>query len=281
MNLHYFLANNQYQSVVSWCKEVRLSLIDRDFTGKFNAFNVIDINLLNAYTQVKKFEEGRNIAIDLLRTIPKKKQNYAKVQESLILLCLRTGEFQAAYNYFHKYDLQNIGNQLSLYFSETVDIFKAYIHLFIHLNLVKKFADDPLFTTFRLNRFLNSFSFADKEKSSRNIQIVVIKFVYQVLNSEQIDPINSAFAVEKYADRHLKRPDRKRSFIFLKGLIYLVNFGFTPINIKKVRTKYIDQLTTLPILGAHHHSNLEIVDYQIIFEEVCQFMLNKIPANLS
>ncbi len=270
LELHQYLAVSDYLKVVAVCNSILTEFSSKEYTGKENTLNMVKINLLNAYTQLGRFEKGKEIAEKLLYAIPKEKLNYTKVIESLILLCLRTGNYQLAYNYYHEYDIENIKNNLPEYFSETLDIFKAYIYLAIDLKMIAKKKADLVFTNFRLQRFVNNFQHAQKEKSSRNIHLVLIKLIRGIINNNILDPIDNVYAVEKYARRHLNETTRKRSFLFISALSYIVKQGRSENSIMFAQQKYIKRISELPIQGAHHHSNLEIVRYDILFDTIAK-----------
>jgi hypothetical protein len=201
--------------------------------------------------------------------------NYAKTQELLILLCLRTGNFQKAYLYFWKYDLNEFGKNIDSYFVETMLIFKAYLGILILTNSIQINENSPMMQ-FRVGRFINSFEHAQKEKTFRNVQIVLIKLIFAVLSYEGDKLFNEIDACKKYTSRHLLKNSLDRSRWMIKAIIYSAERGMTSASIEFVKKNYLNKIGESPILETRQHSHIEIVRYDVLWSLIVKHLRDHI-----
>jgi hypothetical protein len=224
--INKFIAQHKFVSVIEESNNA-LEMIKEKSKDKWHRYSIVfKIYKLQSYVQLENFKEGVGLAEDLLSQLNKDTINYAKTQELIVLLCLRTSNFQEAYMYFNKYNIVDFGGNMDSYFAETILIFKAYIGVLIITGDIKTDESKPL-VKLKIGKFINSFEHAQKEKTFRNVQIVLIKLVFAAITYNGDKLYNEIDACKKYVNRHMNKENLDRSRWIIKAIIYSVERGMT------------------------------------------------------
>lgn len=270
VKVNYMIVRNNYISVIDECNDA-LKMINERKEEEYGRYSpVFKIYKLQSYVQLEEVQKGLLLAEEMLLQFDVNSINYAKAQELLILLCLRTGRFQEAYVYFNKYNLDEFGKNISSFFVETVLIFKAYLGILVITGDIETDEDKPLLKL-RIGRFINSFEYAQKEKSFRNVQIVLIRLVFAVISYGGDKLYNEIDACKKYISRHLNKENLDRSRWMIKAIVYSAERGMTASSISFSEKNYIQKIDELPILETRQHSHIEIVRYDLLWSTLLRY----------
>ncbi|MFT5999364.1 MAG: hypothetical protein ACI81P_001822 [Neolewinella sp.] len=262
--INKFIAQHKFVSVIEESNNA-LEMIKEKSKDKWHRYSIVfKIYKLQSYVQLENFKEGVGLAEDLLSQLNKDTINYAKTQELIVLLCLRTSNFQEAYMYFNKYNIVDFGGNMDSYFAETILIFKAYIGVLIITGDIKTDESKPL-VKLKIGKFINSFEHAQKEKTFRNVQIVLIKLVFAAITYNGDKLYNEIDACKKYVNRHMNKENLDRSRWIIKAIIYSVERGMTTSSVEFVTRNYVNKLGEFPILETRQHSHIEVVRYDVLW----------------
>lgn len=284
VRLHYYryvvlinglIAKNKYKEVIEEANYA-LQMIKENSKAKRGRYSsVFNIYKLQSYVQLENVQKGIVLAEEMLSNFSEKSINYAKTQELLMLLCLRAGAFQEAYMYFNKYKLEEFGKDIDPYFVETVLIFKAYLGILTITGDVDTGESKPV-VILKIGRFINSFKHAQKEKTFRNVQIVLVRLVYAAISYEGDKLYNEIDACKKYSSRHLNNEHLDRSRWIIKAIIYSAERGMTAASIDYVNENYLKKISELPILETRQHSHIEVVRYDILWSVLLRYLSKKL-----
>ncbi|PPK86476.1 hypothetical protein CLV84_3405 [Neolewinella xylanilytica] len=262
LNIH--LAVHDYEAVIEVANK-GLRYLDGKATAQPIMYQVFEANLTVAYTQLNDYERGTDFARRLLEKTDPSAFNYLKVYELLLLLALRAGKFQEAYDSFLTIRPDTLTKNLLSYYNETFRIIEAYLYLLVRMGQIRTHPDDRTFQRFRINRFLNSFQFASGEKNSRNVHLLIIEIINHVLHRRHSKTVYSIEAINKYASRHLKGKSFERIRYFLKALAQLATQQFHRAAVERHTTRYIRMMRRKRIEDTNLDYYLEIVPYEMLW----------------
>ncbi|WP_020568810.1 hypothetical protein [Neolewinella persica] len=278
LEINFYLAENNFVEVLRVSNDAIDFLVKREeLVLKDKYLVVFKINRISSFLQLCEFRKGEIAALELLNSIPEDSRNYYKVQELLMFLCLRTGNFQKGYDYFKEYKFGEISENIDNYFSETILIFEAYIFLGVTLKQIRLKDGDVHFIKFRVGKFLNNFEFVTKEKGFRNIQVVILRLLFNLLKREKGDfDFKNEFA-DKYIRRHLTLKSFNRSRLFISGILYLGNQGINIQSASIAYKRYIRNLDKFPFQEVHQDSYNEVVQYERLWSLILDYYNIHIP----
>jgi hypothetical protein len=127
----------------------------------------------------------------------------------------------------------------------------------------------------KIGRFINSFDYAQKEKTLRNVQIVLIKLIYAVISYNGDKLFNEIDACKKYASRHLNKAGLDRSRWIIKAIIYSGEREMDATSVAFAEKTYLNKIGELPIREAHQHSHIEVVKYDALWRLIIDHLKNR------
>ncbi|WP_116105544.1 hypothetical protein [Lewinella sp. IMCC34191] len=265
INIH--LAGKNYEAVIETANKA-IAYLEGKPTAQPTMFQVFEANLTVAYTQLNDYKRGTAFANRLLEKTSPSDFNYLKVYELLLLLALRAGKFQEAYDTFLTIRPETLTRNMLSYYFETFRIMEAYLYLLVQMDRIRTHPDDKTFERFRVSRFLNSFEYANGEKNSRNVHLMIIEIVDHVLNRRHNKSVYSIEAVNKYASRHLKGKSHERVRYFLKALAQLATQQFHRAAVERHTTRYITLMQKRPLSESRLDFYLELVPYEMLWSMI-------------
>jgi tetratricopeptide (TPR) repeat protein len=269
LELNIYLAVKDYSGVIEVANQAISYLNGRPGTLP-KMVQVFEANLSVAYTQQNDYENGRAFALRLLERTGPEEHNYIKVYELLLLLSLRAGKFQEAYATFRSIHPATLRRDILSYYRETFRIIEAYLYLLIQLCKIQIDADDTHFQNFRISRFLNSFLHATSEKSHRNVHLLIIEIIDNVINERHGRTSYSIEAINKYAQRHLKGSGHERIRYFLKALSQLSVQQYHRTAVERHTSRYIQRMKQHRLEETKLDYYMELVPFETLWELILE-----------
>ncbi len=264
LELNSYLVVNDYESVIAVANN-SIKYLEGKETALPTMFQVFEANLTVAYTQLNDYERGTLFANNLLAKIDPSAFNYLKVYELLLILSLRAGKFQEAYETYRTIRPDILTKNMLSYYHETFRIIEAYLYLLVVMEQIQTSPEDRTFKRFRISRFLNSFQYATAEKSSRNVHLMIIEIIDHVLHRRHNKTAYSIEAVTKYASRHLRGKSFERVRYFLKALAQLSTQQFHRTAVERHTTRYIKLMQKRKIEETSLDYYLELIPYETLW----------------
>lgn len=165
---------------------------------------------------------------------------------------------------YKKFTLQN----------EYWKVIEAYIQFMIRLGVIDPSLDESglELKPFRLNKFLNEVPKYSKDKRGLNVSILVVQFLFLLLDKKYDAIIDRADALKQYTYRYLKNDETFRSNLFLKLLIKVIEQDFHPVAVERHTQKLFARLHETKRNTDFQSNQLEIIPYEKMWEFVQQLL---------
>ena len=265
LEINIYLVDNDYSEVIRIATEA-LAYLDARPQALPTMYQVFEANLSIAYTQLNDYTRGMAFAQRMLSKTTPGEHNYFKVYELMLILALRDRKFQTAYDIYYSFLQEDFAANLMSYYRETFRIIEAYLYLLVRLGQITPVAGDNTFGRFRIKRFLNSFEHVTSEKSHRNVHLLIIQLVDQLIDGQHQKSALSIEAITKYAQRHLRGKGYERVRFFLKALAQLAEQGFHRAAVERHTEKYVRALSRHQIEEDQLDYYMELIPYNALWK---------------
>ncbi len=265
IELNRYLAARDYRGVIR-VAEAAIDYLQGRETAQPTMFQVFEVNLSVAYAQLNDFDNGMSFARSLLKRTDPGEHNYLKVYEMMLLLCLRSAKFQEAYDIYRTMKFDQATAKQAGHLAETVRIFEAYLYLLYKLKQINPRDGDNTFDRFRMQRFLNSFQRVNTEKSHRNVHLLILQIIDQVIRHRHTESDYSIEAITKYAQRHLRGAGHERIRYFLKALAQLSVQRFHRTAVERHTSRYLRKMQEYPLNESAQVYYMELIPYDILWK---------------
>lgn len=262
VNAH--LAVRDYEQLIATATQA-IDYLDGCPTTLPSMYQVFEANLSVAYAQRNDYTNGIAFAHRMLSKTSPNEYNYLKVNELILILNLRSGKFQEAYEAFIKIDQRRLRKNLLAYYRETFDIIEAYLYLLISMQQIVEPEGESRFSRFRINKFLNSFDYSNAEKGHRNVHLLIIKIIDHLLHRRHRQTMDSIEAITKYTQRHLRSAELKRAKYFVKALAQLSVQAFHREAVERNTGRIIKRLDEYPLRESKQDYEMELVPYDVLW----------------
>jgi hypothetical protein len=131
---------------------------------------------------------------------------------------------------------------------------------------------------FRINRFLNEVPHYSRDKSGRNIAILIIHVLFLFIQKKDDELDRRLDALGQYSFRYLRNDETLRSNAFIKMLQKLPDAHYHPIGIQRRVSKFYKRLTETPMNISEDSAETEVIPYEHLWEivlELLQMRLDK------
>ena len=241
---------NDVSEVIKLSKEIIDLLESKEFENVSHFYK----NLAIAQMVNKDFE-GASTSIQLaIGSVTKGSYPSILFTYYQFVLEIHRENYEYAYRLFH---IANEKKQTNRAMLEQWKIVKGYLNF---LSRCDKMDNTPIF---RLGKFLNDVPVFSQDKEGNNINILILKIILNlgVKNGVIIDNHES---ISKYVKNHL-RP-HKRSQLFMKMLLQLVNCDFNSTKLKARTNKLFAELKNTSI--TMRDFGIEIIPYESLWPMV-------------
>lgn len=217
---------------------------------------------LVACLQLRDYKSGAAVAEESQALQEAGSYNWYKNQEYHFLLAMHTGNYQDAYRVFSEAAGHNRFAFLPDQSAEMWQVYQAYLCFLMGLGRIEVAKGDVHFTTFRLNRFLNSIPLYAKDKRGMNIAILVVQVLLNIQKGKYDAAVDSIEAIEKYCSRYLFQADTLRSYYFIKQLLEIPKAGFHKVSTERYSAEAFERLQQIPLEFSSQVHKVEILPYE-------------------
>lgn len=153
-------------------------------------------------------------------------------------------------------------------------VIEAYIQFQIRMNKI-----DPSLETsgrklrpFSLARFLNDVPKFSKDKRGLNISILIIQFLFLLLDRKYSKLIDRLDAIKQYSYRYLKNDESYRSNLFIKMLLKVAEADFHPIAAERyTKDMHAKLIASNPSVN-FQSTEIEVIPYEKLWEIVMELL---------
>lgn len=242
----------------------------------FSVGNVIDQfvgNLILATISLGKYELALTYSDKIIQRIRINSVNWYIQRNYRFIIFTGLEDYQSLYSLtlevvnsknYKKFTLQN----------EYWKVIEAYIQFMIRLGVIDPSLDESglELKPFRLNKFLNEVPKYSKDKRGLNVSILVVQFLFLLLDKKYDAIIDRADALKQYTYRYLKNDETFRSNLFLKLLIKVIEQDFHPVAVERHTQKLFARLHDTKRNTDFQSNQLEIIPYEKMWEFVQQLL---------
>jgi hypothetical protein len=270
IHLFCYTSLNDYVGAIPLCEEMIAFFHEKPF-DVVPATQIALHHQLVGYLQLKDYGTATVVANKSLFLLEEGSFNWFKNLEYQLLLALRLVRYQDAYEVYNKALGHRQYSSLPESIKEMWGIYQAYLHLLVDINKISLTKEDKKFTTFRINKFLNSTPIYSKDKRGMNISILIIHILFYIRKKEFDKAIDRIEAIEKYCTRYLSKSETLKSFHFIKLLQTLPRASF---NFKLVQTYAEERLKALKEADSKVSSfhKIEVIPYENLWDMITSFL---------
>lgn len=234
-------------------------------------------NLVSSCLYSRQFERGKPYVQALEEMIAENSFNWFKVQELYFLMAMHTGNFQVTLQILVKVQANPYLSAQPAHIVELWKVFEAYVYFLVLAGKIKETTAEENQLNFKISRFLNEVPLLSKDKRGMNVTVLVIQYLYYVIQRRLMDCEARMESLNKYCTRYLNDETTLRSRYFIKMLLQIPTALF---NLQQIRTKTAkvnELLQQVPWHTANQHREIEIIPY----EQLWDIVLNSLQAPAS
>lgn len=261
-----YTAVNNHEKALDVCNEAIHFFKTRPYEPRV-PLQIFYYHRLICNIQLRQFAEGQVSADYCLKVLQEGTFNWFKYRELYLKLSLHTNKFSLASDYLYETITHPRFEFLPENAKEIWRVYEAYVH---YLELVGKANSNGNVQKFKLAKFINETPIFSKDKSGVNVAIIVIKFLLQLQERRYSQILNEVEAIEQYCYRHLRGDHIKRSYYFIKMLLYISASGFDPEKSAIKAERYLIKLKESTFAIMDHSHGMEVIPYEILWEIVLE-----------
>jgi tetratricopeptide (TPR) repeat protein len=201
------------------------------------------------------------------------------IRNHLFNVHLTIKEYNSSFRYLIEAINEKSFKKLYETFREPWLIKEAYMQLLIKMGKVTEAEDsENKLRPFRINRFLNEVPHYSRDKSGRNIAILIIHVLFLFIQKKDDELDRRLDALGQYSFRYLRNDETLRSNAFIKMLQKLPDAHYHPIGIQRRVSKFYKRLTETPMNISEDSAETEVIPYEHLWEivlELLQMRLDK------
>jgi len=223
---------------------------------------------LESNIQLRRFEDGREVAEKYEKLVKEGTYNWFKFKELLLNLHLYTGRYEASALVMKKVLGHARFEFLPENNKEIWRVYEAYICWLIQIG----YMHTPIKQKFKLARFINEMPIFSKDKSGVNVAIVIVKFIFLLTDRKFGQLLDEVESLEQYCYRYLRGEQTRRSYYFIKMLLQIPLSGFDLPTISKKSSQYREKLDTMPQQVANQTYEMEIIPYEQLWTIILEIL---------
>jgi len=256
---------NDYVATIPVCEEIIGFFEQKPYMAN-TPIQICLHHQLVAYMQLRDYDQGAKVARRSQELIEEGSFNWFKNLEYLFLLAMHTGNYQDAYQIFTEGIKHKRFNFLPEQIQEMWQLYQAYLHLLVSQGEVSPRKGDKNFTTFRINRFLNSMPLYSKDKRGMNIAVLIVQILFYIQQRKYDTAIDRVEAIEKYCSRYLFKADTMRSYYFIKMLLAIPQASFHQKAAIRYAATSAKKMENIPIELSYQFHKIEIIPYELLWD---------------
>jgi len=274
MNISGLFAAYNYEAAAESSRRALHFFADRGL-GKSQQSQVFRSTLITSYVQLGEFAAGSELLNTTIQMVRKNGMNFFKMIEHGMLLSLRSGHYQAAYDWYAMVDQKAMRSTLSAGYAEYFPLYRGYLYFLAGLGRISVPAADEQFSKFRIGKFMNETIRFSRDKRTMNVHLLIIQMLYYTIHEQYARALDRVEGIQRYCSRHLRRDDAYRSNCFLKLLLELPINGFHRAAVERKAEKWKKKLAEVPFDIVSQSHEMEIIPYETLWELVVESLKNK------
>ena len=219
---------------------------------------------LTALITLRKFDDARTVAKDILDYASEGNGAWYTAQENIIILHFYTAQYSKAFQVFEVAINNNSFKFLPPDRQEIFKVYRAYLQFFINIGLLS--IENKKHKAYRSAKFSNEIPIFSKDKTGINITIIIAQFLLLFTEEKYQEAIEKIDYIKQYTKSNLRNDATFRSNCFLKMLVKLIESNYhKSATQRKTKTLY-GKLKNHPAEIQRQTSHVEIVPYEVLWD---------------
>ena len=268
----YFIFIDEYDKAIKYCEEALEFFESKPYEDKSTKWAFRN-SLILAYIGKRKYSEAAKYTALNFKIIKRGTYNwYMQCNYEFILLSAQQ-DYQKLYDLV--LDVTSTKNYKKLIIQhEYWNVNEAYIQFLIRMEKVdpNKNNNGKRLRPFSLARFLNDVPKFSKDKRGLNISILIIQYLFLLLDRKYSKLIDRLDAIKQYSYRYLKNDESYRSNLFIKMLLKVADADFHPIAAERYTKEMHTKLLASNPSANFQSTEIEVIPYEKLWEIVMELL---------
>ncbi|SDM04944.1 hypothetical protein SAMN05421823_11010 [Catalinimonas alkaloidigena] len=267
----YYTATFQYE------KLLEIQQAREDFLNKYPHFisEGLMLNILltraSAYSSLKQYDLAEKAINRSIHYVRDGTYNYFVLQRIYLSLTAEAGQYDRFNKLVRLVVRHPQFRQQSLTLRKNFMVYAAYGY---YLELIGKTSSPPPAANARPRQresFINEIPQHHKDKAGYNVALLIVQLL-SLLEKGDLDAVDDKInTLALYRGRYLRRPENRRSQLFVRMLEVMIREGFNPKNTRQKTDRYVRQLKELRnYLDVANQNAAEIIPYEKLWEIVLE-----------
>jgi hypothetical protein len=270
MEIIQAMSASDYLQVTVICEEAVELLKAKPFLD-FTAISAIYFQWINCALHLKEFKKCEQLVKEVMEYMDEGDYNWYKGMLVLINVSFHEGKYQEGYAYYLRGMRQKGLRKLPAVLLEEWKVYEAYLHLLIVFGKV----NDPSGLdkkAIKLHKFLNEVPISLRDKEGMNVPITIYSILVYMHKGQYNKVIRQSDALYKYAQRHLKGKNHKRTNYFIKMLVYLCKANCSYALVKDKIDELYEQLQQRNTTTDNNYQDMEIIPYEVLWNMLLEHL---------
>jgi len=267
-----FESSFDFVSLCEWLEQA-IGIFENDFDDQsgVNSMRIYLINYLLRINEIEKCREEIKIAYD---SYERNSQRWFRLKELDMLYHLKINKWNRCIEIFKETKKQSRYNLLANDAKSRIEMNWLYALMCSALSLGKS-KGRKIVKGIKIARFLNSIPVFTADKKGMNIAMIIVQLLYYIIQEDYTRLNNRFEAVEKYLSRYMRIDPLYRSHSFIKMLLQVPKQNFHPVAVKRHTRKFYTNLLSVPFLESKHPNELELVEYEVLWGLLLDYLNTK------
>lgn len=218
---------------------------------------------LICYIQLKDFENGEAVIQQQLPMLKEGSSNWFVTQQLRMLLVFHSSSLNCAEPLLEVVKNCKKFKYLSKEQKERWRINEAYV---LYVKALQERSASGSIPKLRLRKFLNEVPIYSRDKEGLNIPILIIQFLWLILQRKYSKAIDRTDALSQYCSRYLREEPNQRSYCFIKMLVAIIKADFHPVAAQRKAELYIKRLRNIPFDLSYSAYEIELIPYEKLWQ---------------
>jgi hypothetical protein len=227
--------------------------------------------LINYSLHIMSLDVAKLNLTSSLEKVVYRSSRWFRIKELNMLYGLRSGDLNLTIDIYNELSQDARYKRISAAMRNRIELLWLYASMSQALQAGRTKGVE-LLKDVRLGRYLNSIPEFFVDKKGMNVPIIIVQLLYYIILRD-LDRLDDRFeAVEKYLTRYMRNDPLYRANSFVKMLLQVPKQNFHPVAVERHANRYYSNLKSLPFLESKHPMEIELLDFEILWEQVMSFL---------
>lgn len=263
-------SRHDYLAMAQTCEDAVQFFENKDYHSG-SALQGFYYNLLLCHLNLRNYPKCQALANNYHTLYDEGTFNWFKLQELYFLIAMHSGDYIKASLICTATSQHATFAEQPPPVRELWKIFEAYIYF------LQDTGHLPAVTTprrFKIAKFVNETQVFSKDKKGMNIPILIIQFLFPLIDGQFEELTDRMENMIKYRGRYLDE-SAVRSNYFFRMLEQLPKGGFNAQDVEKRADKYLLRLQEMPLEAANQNHEIEIIPYEVLWSMIKAVLMQR------